>query len=161
MPVFPSRAGCSLGSQTCRLETRLCEACSRPWPHGDVMSAAGERGETARTYGRAGMSADAPSGIERMLALQKDVAALVKENMGRAALLDDLYDRMARADAEAVKVQGMLKALGGRVLALENPTSEMDRAARGLAAFADKIDAATPGKVPAHEVAKAKAQAVK
>ena len=107
------------------------------------------------------MTADAGKDARDMLALQKDVAALVKENMGRAALLDDLYDRMARADAEAVKVQGMLKALGGRVLALENPESALDRAASGLAEFQDKIDRATPGKVPAHEVAKAKAQAVK
>lgn len=136
------------------------------------MTGPGERGETARTYGRAGAEERIRKGLgadgRDMLALQEtlnflvaDVVALIKKATGQGAMIDDLRDRMGRQDAELVKVQGMLKALGGRVLALENPTSEMDRAARGLAAFADKIDAATPGKVPAHEVAKAEAQAVK
>ena len=65
------------------------------------MSAAGERGETARTYGRGGMRGP------DMLALQ--------------ARVSDALAQLARTDAELVKVQGMLKALGGRVLALENP----------------------------------------
>ena len=116
------------------------------------MSAPGERGETARTYGRGGTGPGA---------VMTDLEVIMAKMAGAEARIADLGDRMDRQDAELVKVQGMLKALGGRVLALENPTSEMDRAARGLAAFADKIDAATPGKVPAHEVAKAEAQAVK
>ena len=86
------------------------------------------------------MSADAGADHRAMLALQ---------------------ERMDRADAETAKLQGQLKALGNRVVALENPESDMDRAHQGLAEMADKVDAATPGKVPGHSVAELAKRAAK
>ena len=63
------------------------------------------------------------------------------------ARVSDALAQLARADAEAVKLAGMVKALGGRVLALENPEKQIDRAHRGLRELQERIEEADPGRV--------------
>ena len=136
------------------------------------MSAAGERGPTARKYGRtpsdtlaSGKRAEKPTLREQVSALTLDVAALIQANMGRAALIDDLADRMARVDCEIVKLKGQLSALTGRVVLLESgldacilhleksPSSEPADYALGLAKLSDKIDQSNPDRVAGNSVA--------
>ena len=78
--------------------------------------------------------------------------ALALGRKGTAPGLDGDGDGVSAPDIAA-----RLAQLETRVDALENPADP----ARGLAVLADRIDADTPGKVPAHEVEKAEAQAVK
>ena len=67
------------------------------------------------------------------------------------ARVSDALAQLARTDAELVKVRGMLKALGSRVLALENPEKPLDRAHRGLREIQEKVEAADPGRVKGYE----------
>ena len=62
----------------------------------------------------------------------------------------DLGAKVADLSARLAMVEHRLDAL---------ETSPQDRIARALAALADKIDAQTPGRVPANETAKAEARA--
>lgn len=72
----------------------------------------------------------------------------------------------AGADGRAMtSLQATVKDLGARLVALEtaravlegsNDAFAVDRAACGLAEMSDKIDADTPGKVPAYESDKLK-----
>ena len=104
--------------------------------------AAWKKGCASRSRSRGGMGtgpeADGDAKDKRdMLSLQARVSSALAQ--------------LARTDAEIVKLKGLLSALSGRVAALENQESPVDRTARGLAEMAGKVDAATPGRVPGYE----------
>lgn len=60
--------------------------------------------------------------------------------------------------AKVADLSARLAMAESRLDTLENPENPADRNARSLAAFADKIDADTPGKVPGYELEKLETQ---